>query len=139
MRVVLIGASRLALASAELFLEQGHELVLIEKEQSVIDELDAEYDCSFYCGDGAKPSVLEDVDPASTDLLMCLSDDDTSNVLAAVVAKSMDFDRIVLRLEAEELLPICDQLNLENVIIPNQRIANELLSFAEGEQESPEE
>ncbi len=138
MRVVLIGASRLALATVVSFLEDGHEVVLIEKEQSVIEELDQDYDCSFYCGDGAKPSVLEDVDPANTDLLICLSDDDTSNVLAAVVAKSMDFDRVVLRLEDPQLLPICEQLQLENVIIPNQRIASELLSYAEGKQESPE-
>ncbi len=138
MRVVLIGASRLALASVEKFLEEGHEVVVIEKEQSVIDKLDDDYDCSFYCGDGAKPSVLEDVDPGSTDLLLCLSDDDTSNVLAAVVAKSMDFSRVVLRLESRELLPICDQLQLDNVIVPDQRIASELLSFAEGEQDCPE-
>lgn len=138
MRVVLIGASRLALASVEKFLEEGHEVVVIEKEQSVIDKLDDDYDCSFYCGDGAKPSVLEDVDPGSTDLLLCLSDDDTSNVLAAVVAKSMDFSRVVLRLESRELLPICEQLQLDNVIVPDQRIASELLSFAEGEQDCPE-
>jgi len=138
MRVIIIGASRLALASVEKFLAAEHEVVVIEKDQSVIDELDAQFDCSFYCGDGAKPRVLEDVDPGNTDLLLCLADDDTSNVLAAVVAKTMDFDRIVLRLENKELLPICEQLELDNVIVPDQRIASGLLEFAEGEKERPE-
>lgn len=138
MRVVLIGASRLALASVKKFLDQGHEVVVIEKDQATIDALGDDFDCSFYCGDGAKPSVLADVDPANTDLLLCLSDDDTSNVLAALVAKSMDFSRVVLRLETRELLPICEQLELENVIVPDERVASELLSFAEGEQECPE-
>lgn len=138
MRVVIIGASRIGLASVDQFLKSGHEVVVIEKQQSVIDDLDEDYDCSFYCGDGAKPSVLEDVDAANTDLLMCLSDNDTSNVLAAVVAKSMDFDRIVVRLEDRELLSICKQLELENVIVPDQRLAEELLSFAEGDQGCPE-
>lgn len=138
MRIVLIGASSLTMAAVVKFLENGHEVVVIEKNPAVIEELDQDYDCSFYCGDGARPSVLEDVDPGSTDLLLCLSDDDTSNVLAAVVARSMDFGRVVLRLEDPDLLPICEQLELENVIVPDQRIASELQSFAEGERDRPE-
>jgi len=138
MRIVIIGASRLALASATAFLAESHEVVIIEKDQAVIDRLDEEYDCSFYCGDGAKPSVLEDMDPDSTDLLLCLSDDDTSNVLAAVVAKSMSFDRVVLRLEDDDLLPVCKQLELDNVIVPDERMAQQLLSFAEGDKDCPE-
>ena len=58
MRIAIIGASRLTLASVEVFLEAGHEVVVIEKEQSVIEEIDELFDCSFYCGDGAKPQVL---------------------------------------------------------------------------------
>lgn len=137
MRIAIIGASGLALACVEAFLEAGHEVVVIEKEQSVIEQVDELFDCSFYCGDGAKPRVLEDIDPDNTDLLLCLSDDDTSNVLAAVVAKSMAFNRVLLRLEDRELLPICEQLELENIMVPNQRIASELLSFAEDEKDCP--
>ena len=84
------------------------------------------------------PRCWEDVDPGNTDLLLCLSDDDTSNVLAALVAKSMEFSRVLLRLENKDLLPICEQLELENIIIPNQRIATELLSFAEGDGDCPD-
>ncbi|GAB5452573.1 MAG: hypothetical protein Hals2KO_29010 [Halioglobus sp.] len=138
MRVVVIGASRLGMATVEEMLEAGHEVVVIDKDPAVIEELDDKFDCSFYCGDGAKPRVLEDVDPGSTDLLLCLADDDTSNVLAAVVATSMDFNRLVLRLDDPDLESICKQLGLENVIIPDRRVAGELLSFAEGDEECPE-
>ncbi|PLW70663.1 NAD-binding protein [Pseudohalioglobus lutimaris] len=138
MRAVLIGASRLAMATVTEMLEAGHEVVVIDKDERVIEDLEADFDCSFYCGDGAKPSVLEDVDPSNTDLLLCLSDDDTSNVLAAVVAKSLEFDRVVLRLDDPDLLSICEQLGLENVIVPDKRIACELLSFFEGERDKPE-
>lgn len=138
MRVVIIGASRLAMASARTFLGEGHEVVIIEKDQAVIDRLDEEYDCSFYCGDGARPGVLEDMDPDSTDLLLCLADEDTSNVLAAVVAKSMSFDRVVLRLEDDDLLSVCEQLGLDNVIVPDERVAQQLLDFAQGEKDCPQ-
>jgi trk system potassium uptake protein TrkA len=137
MRVVLIGASGLAMATVGEMLEAGHEVVVVDKDKEVIEELDEQFDCSFYCGDGAKPSVLEDVGPGNTDLLLCLSDDDTSNVLAAVVAKSMDFSRVVLRLEDTDLLSICDQLGLENVIVPDRRVARELLRFLDEGDEPP--
>jgi len=69
--------------------------------------------------------------------LLCLSDDDTANVLAAVVARSMDFARVVLRLEDTDLLSICEQLGLENVIVPDQRVARELLTFLDARDEPP--
>ncbi|MFC1579126.1 NAD-binding protein [Pseudomonadota bacterium] len=137
MRVVLIGASGLAMATVGEMLEAGHEVVVVDKDKEVVEELDEKFDCSFYCGDGAKPSVLEDVGPGNTDLLLCLSDDDTANVLAAVVAKSMDFSRVVLRLEDTDLLSICDQLGLENVIVPDRRVARELLRFLDEGDEPP--
>ena len=137
MRVVLIGASGLAMATVGEMLEAGHEVVVVDKDKQVIEKLDDKFDCTFYCGDGAKPSVLKEVDPGNTDLLLCLSDDDTANVLAAVVAKSMDFSRVVLRLEDTELLSICEQLGLENVIVPDRRVAMELLRFLDEGDEPP--
>lgn len=138
MRIVLLGASNLAMTTVRELLKGGHEVVVIDKDADVIESLDSDFDCSFFCGDGAKPSVLEEVDPASTDALLCLSDDDTSNVLAAVVAKTMEFDKVLLRLEDPDLLSICEQLGLENVIIPDRSISRQLVAFAEGEGDAPE-
>jgi len=138
MRMVLIGASNLAMTTVGELLEAGHEVVVIDKDPEVIKQLDSDFDCSFLCGDGAKPKVLEEVDPSSTDALLCLSDDDTSNVLAAVVASSMEFDKVLLRLEDPDLLSICKQLGLENVIVPDRSISRELVAFVEGEGDTPE-
>jgi trk system potassium uptake protein TrkA len=133
----MIGASGLAMATVSEMLEAGHEVVVVEKDEQVIEEMDEEFDCSFYRGDGAKPSVLKDLDPTNTDLLLCLSDNDTANVLAAVVAKSMNFGRIVLRLEDTDLLSICEHLGLENVIVPDRRVARELRRFLDKGDEPP--
>ncbi len=100
-------------------MDKGYEVVVIGKDQDVIEQLGEDYDCSFYCGDGAKPSVLDDVDTANTDLLLCLSDNDTSNVLASMVAKPMGFSRVLSLLHDKYLLPICEQLKLDNIILPD--------------------
>jgi trk system potassium uptake protein TrkA len=136
MRIVFIGAGTLARATTKRLLAKGHEVVIVEKDADVIETLSEEYDCSFVHGDGSRPSVLEDIDPHSTDCLFCVASEDTSNILAAVVARSMDFKKIVVRIETEELLPVCRQLQLEHVIVPDQRVARELIAFAEGQEDA---
>jgi hypothetical protein len=49
----------------------------------------------------------------------------------------MDFARVVLRLEDTDLLSICEQLGLENVIVPDQRVDRELLTFLDARDEPP--
>lgn len=138
MRMVIIGASTLGLATARKMLSAEHEVVVIDSDETEIEYLSDKYDCSFVHGDGTKPSVLKDVDPGNTDVLFCVTDNDTANILSAVVARSMDFDRVVLRIESAEMEAVCEQLELTNIIIPDDRIANELLDFAEGRREEPE-
>lgn len=132
----MIGASTLARTTAEMLLEKGAEVVIIEKNRETIERLSGDYDCSFVHGDGSRPNVLEDVDPSHTDCLFCLSSDDTSNILAAVVARSMSFERVVVRIEDQELLPVCRQLELEHVIVPDRRVGGELIAFAEGDEQA---
>jgi trk system potassium uptake protein TrkA len=74
------------------------------------------------------------VNPGQTDCLFCLSSDDTANILAAVVARSLDFEKVVVRIEDQELLPICRQLELKHVIVPDRRVSRELIAFAEGDE-----
>ena len=136
MRVVMIGASNLALTTAEVLLEEGAELVIVEKDRSTIEALSERYDCSFVHGDGSRPQILEDVGAEDTDCLFCQSSDDKANMLAAVVAKTMSFDRVVVRIEDQELLPISAQLELEHVIVPDRRVAHELVAFAHGDNQA---
>lgn len=138
MRAVFIGASLLARATAEMLIEKGHEVVIIEKDLEKVELFSDQYDCSFMHGDGSRPSVLEDVDSGSTDCLYCVSSDDTANILAAVVARSMSFEKIVVRIEDRELLPVCKQLELENVIVPDVKVAKDLIAFGSGEIENLE-
>lgn len=136
MRAVFIGASLLARATTELLIEEGHEVVIVEKDIEAIETYSDQYDCSFLHGDGSRPSVLEDVDPSGTDCLYCVSGDDTANILAAVVARSMSFEKIVVRIEDRDLLPVCKQLDIENVIVPDLKVAKDLIAFGLGESEN---
>ena len=127
MRIVIVGAGEVSIRTAETLLEQGHEIVIIESEKSKIDELANDLDCSFLHGDGGKPSILREVGPKQTDVLMCLTDNDQANIIASLIGKSLGFKRIITNIEDPDLESICQELELTGTIIPSKTISRYLV------------
>ncbi|HSS65183.1 MAG TPA: NAD-binding protein [Gammaproteobacteria bacterium] len=132
MRAVFIGASNLTVATAKRLLKEGHEVVVIDKDKTRIEELSEELDCGLIHGDGSRPSQLEEVSPGDTEYLFCLSNDDQANIIASLVGRELKFGRVVTRIENSEFEPICVHLGLESLIIPDQEISGSLLDMVEG-------
>lgn len=137
MRVVFVGASPLAVHGVKALTERGHEVVLIDQDPEAIDLLSETLDCGLITGDGSRPAILEEVGPKQTDFLFCVTDRDESNMLAALVGRSLGFDRVVPKVEDSDLEPICKELGLDDVIVPDREIATQLLDVVEG-RDSPE-
>ena len=76
--------------------------------------------------------MLEQIGPKSTDLLLCLSNDDQDNIIASLVGRALGFGRVITMIEDADYEPICHKLGLEDPIVPSRRIAESLLDFAEG-------
>ncbi|UCE31896.1 MAG: NAD-binding protein [Burkholderiales bacterium] len=126
MRVVFIGAGTLTVMTAGQLLEQGREVVIIEKDKTRIDELAADLGAGFIHGDGSKPDVLREADPSETVVLFCLTGNDQYNIIASLVGRSMGCRRVVTRIEDPSYEHICTELGLVNVIVPDRTIAGHL-------------
>ena len=133
MRAVFIGAGTLTLMTARFLLKRGHEVVIIEREKAVVDELAQQLDCGLLHGDGSKPAILKESDPANTDLLFCLASSDQSNIIAALVGRSLGFKRVVTKIDDPEFEHICIELGLEDTIIPARTIGRLLTDMCEGQ------
>ena len=132
MRIVLIGASEIAVMTAKLLGKEGHEVILIEEDRDTIDTLSDELDCSFLQGDGSHPSVLREVGPDRSDFLLCLTDNDQVNIIAGLVGRALGFSRVVTSIQDPEFEGICDELNLKDTIIPSRTISRHLLDLVSG-------
>ncbi|HKJ23251.1 MAG TPA: TrkA family potassium uptake protein [Myxococcota bacterium] len=137
MRVTFVGASHLAVHTARLLIERGHEVVLIDEDHETIERLSDELDCGLVVGDGSRPAVLEQLAPEKTDHLLCVSDRDEANILAALVGRELGCARVVPKVDDPELEPICAKLGLDEVIVPDREIALRLVDEVEG-RSSPE-
>jgi trk system potassium uptake protein TrkA len=106
--------------------------VIIERDKDKIESVSLEIDCGYLHGDGSKPAVLREADPEHTDLLYCLTDNDQSNILASLVGRTLGFKRAVCKIQDPELIHLCVELGLEDVIIPSRAIARQLAGMFEG-------
>ena len=134
MKVAVVGASALGVATARSLIAHGHEVVLVDLDRDRLEELVDELDCGFVHGDGTRPAILHEADPAGTGLLYCLTDNDQSNILAALVGRSLGFGRVVARVESPDFEHLCMELGLGDVVVPDRYVADVLAGMVEGEQ-----
>jgi trk system potassium uptake protein TrkA len=131
MRVVMVGASALSLATGRVLLQRGHEVVIIERDAERLKALGAEIDCGLIHGDGSRPSVLKEVGPEHTDFLLALGEDDQNNILAALVGRELAFGDVIVKIEDPEYVSICEHLGLRNTIVPDLQIGRSLADMLE--------
>lgn len=132
MRAVFVGAGSYSLFTSRLLLKRGHEVVIIEQNKETIESLSESMDCGLLNGDGSKPAILAEADPAHTDFLFCLTGDDQTNILASLVGRSLGFKRVVTKIEDPEFEHICIELGLDDTIIPSRTISRFLADMFEG-------
>ncbi len=132
MRTVFIGAGALTSITAQQFLANGYEVVIIEKDKALIYELSADLGAGFIHGDGSKPAILREADPSATDFLFCLTSNDQYNILASLVGRSLGFKRVVTRIEDPSYEHLCIELGLKDLIVPDYTIACYLSDMCAG-------
>lgn len=89
MHIMIVGAGRVGSALAEDLAEEGHEVVVVEAQPARRDWLASERsDIDVVVGDGTDPHVLESHGARACDVLVAVTDEDDTNVLAATIAKT---------------------------------------------------
>ena len=131
MRVVLIGASSLALHTAEALIEDRHQVLIIEKDKARIEELSTRLDCAFLHGDGSQPDLLREADPSHTDVLMCLTSRDQTNIIAGLVARNLGYARVVTVIEDAGFEGLCEELGLTETVVPLRKMSHQLVELVE--------
>jgi trk system potassium uptake protein TrkA len=134
MRIVIIGGSRLGVALAERLAEGSHDVVLVDRSREKLDELSERLDCGFIEGDGTLPQILRDAYGDGADALMPMTNHDDVNILSAVVGRSIGFERIVLQIVRAQLLDICEELGLEDVVTPHVTVAGSIVQSLENDE-----
>jgi trk system potassium uptake protein TrkA len=87
MYIIVIGGGRVGYYLTKELLNEGHEVLLIEKNAVICQTIDEELGSVCVQGDGCEASTLAEVGTGRADILVAVTGDDEDNLVACQVAK----------------------------------------------------
>lgn len=98
MKIVISGLGEIGHYLAEILLKEGHDLILIEKNEKRYLQAQERLDAQIVNGDSASALVLEPLVDENTDILAAVTDDDNVNVITALIASRFGVKRVIVRI-----------------------------------------
>jgi trk system potassium uptake protein TrkA len=87
MYILIVGGGRLGYYLLKGLLNEGHELLLLEKDARICRTIIEELGSVCYHGDGCEAATLAEVGAGRADMLVAVTGDDSDNLVACQVAK----------------------------------------------------
>ena len=87
MYIIVIGGGRTGYYLLKALLDEGHEILVIEKNVSICERINDEVGSVCIRGDGCETATLEDVGTSRADMFIAVTGDDEDNLVACQVAK----------------------------------------------------
>jgi trk system potassium uptake protein len=98
MRTVIIGAGEVGSNTARMLSEEGHDVVLIEQDEKLVERASEHLDALVIHGNGASPRLLAEAGIEKAELLVAASSSDEANIIACLAAKARGVSRTVARI-----------------------------------------
>jgi trk system potassium uptake protein len=67
-RVVIVGAGEVGFNAARMLTDEGHKVVLIDRDEALVEKATGQLDALVIRGNGASPRVLRDAGAKKSDL-----------------------------------------------------------------------
>lgn len=113
MKSIIIGAGELGRNLVDVMLRSGHDVVLVDIKDDVLKNMRAQYDIMTVCGSGASIKVLKDAGIENANHILCVSSNDSANLLASEIAHRFDVKTIICRLHGLEFFSPDDGITPE--------------------------
>ncbi len=118
MRIVILGAGQVGSFLAKN-LSSEHEIVIIEKDKATVERLRELLDVLIIEGDGDNPQILKEAEIDKCDIMLAVSGDDKTNILASSWSASVGVAKIIVRIRDRNYLDYPKILERPKVYIVN--------------------
>jgi trk system potassium uptake protein TrkA len=131
MRTVIIGAGEVGFNTARMLSHEGHDVVLVEQNEALVEQAAEQLDALVIQGNGASPKLLAEAGIKRSELLVAASSSDEVNIIACLSAKAQGVPRTVARIHNPDYYdtrdPFArDMLGIDFVIHTEQMAAEEI-------------
>lgn len=129
-RVVILGGTRLAEMTAELFARRRIATVIIDADRGRTRRFAEQLQSTVVvCGDPTDPKVLRDVGIGPKDAVLCLTGWDGRNLLGGLVARALGAGEVITRFTETEYVGLLGGFGIDATVSSRISAANEILRF----------
>lgn len=134
MKIVIAGAGEVGSHLAKMLSEERHDITVIDDSEKRLDSLSATADLITIEGDITLFDVLKRADVERCDLFLAVSQDENSNILAAIIAKQLGARKVVSRIDNDEYLrpgnkEIFVNMGIDYMFYPEKVAAQEVITL----------
>ena len=87
MYIIIVGGGRVGYYLTKALLDEGHEVLIVERNAGICQVIVEEMGSVCYRGDGCEAATLGEVGTGRADMLVAVTGDDEDNLVACQVAK----------------------------------------------------
>lgn len=131
MEIVVVGCGKIGSTIVASLVEEGHSVVAVDNDSTVLDGITNIYDVMTVCGSGTDCEILKEAGVSEAELVVAVTDSDEFNMLCCYLAKSMGAAHTIARIRNPEynlnsLAFIKQELGLSLIINPEMLAAKEI-------------
>lgn len=126
MYMIVIGGGRVGYYLTKALLDEGHEVLIVEKDATVCETICDELGSICLRGDGCEAATLDEVGTSRADMLIAVTGDDEDNLVACQVAKhKFNVSRTIARIRNPQNETLFKKLGIDvavsstNIILEN--------------------
>ncbi len=118
MYIVIIGGGKIGYYLSKALLDEGHEIVVVEKNAAVKDFITNELGSICIRGDGCEAFTLSEIGTGRADMFIAVTGDDEDNLVACQLAKhKFNVPRTISRISNPQNEAIFKRLGIDDTII----------------------
>ena len=130
MRILIIGGGKLGHSLAESLIDEGHNVTMVDRNESVLQKSMDMLDAMFIKGSGVSTETLTEADVQHTDIVIAATMSDEINMLACLTAKRLGAQYTIARIREPEYLSslpfLQKELSIDYVVNPERATAREI-------------
>jgi len=133
MKVLIVGIGEVGRHIAINLSSKGHDIVAVDVDKEKCDILANEADVIVYNRDATDPSLYEEIEIESFDVVIASTDRDEVNLFIAAVAHEYGINRIIVVTRSDKAAKLISTLGLTEVTIPSPLISAKIVEeYIEG-------
>jgi trk system potassium uptake protein TrkA len=131
MKITIIGAGKVGLETARRLCDEGHDILVVDKDEAKLTRVEEQLDVMTLKGNGATAQVLRNPHVVGSDLMLAVTNSDEVNMIAGMTAKKLGIKKSIVRVRdphyAMDSSFSREDLGLDLIVNPELAAAREIV------------